>query len=79
MDKQAIYSSLETLVTQAHQYASSLDIGDERIEAFELYEALRRLQRRGGASEMLEATNPLLAISDSYDDEEDDWWDEDDD
>ncbi|EPT7030640.1 hypothetical protein ACVR2T_004414 [Cronobacter malonaticus] len=79
MDKQAIYSSLDALVTQAHQYACSLDIGDERTEAFELYEALRRLQRRGAASEMLAATNPLLAISDSYDDEEHDWWEEDDD
>jgi hypothetical protein len=37
-----------------------LDIGEERTEAFELYEALRRMQRRGAASEMLAATNPLI-------------------
>ncbi|WP_222423635.1 hypothetical protein [Enterobacter roggenkampii] len=49
----------------------SLDIGDERTEAFELYEALRRLQRQGSAGEMLSATNPLLA-SPYYDDWDDD-------
>ncbi len=51
---------LEALVKSAHEFACSLDIGDERIEAFELYEALRRLQRSGAAGEMLQATNPLL-------------------
>lgn len=51
-----------------------LDIGDERTEAFELYEALRRLQRHGAAGEILSATNPLLA-SPYYDGD----WDEDED
>jgi hypothetical protein len=37
-----------------------MDIGDERTEMFEMYEVLRRIQRRGAASEMLAATNPLL-------------------
>lgn len=50
-----------TLVTEAHKVACALDIGDERTEAFELYEALRRLQRQGAAGEVLSATNPLLA------------------
>lgn len=54
--------------------ACSLDIGDERTEAFELYEALRRLQRQGAAGEILSATNPLLA-SPYYDGD----WDEDED
>lgn len=50
------------------------EIGDERTEAFELYEALRRLQRQGAAGEILSATNPLLA-SPYYDE----GWDEDED
>lgn len=74
--KEEIRQRLDQLVTDAHQVACSLDLGDERIEAFELYEALRRLQRRGAASEMLAATNPLLAFAG---DEDDDDWDEDDD
>ncbi|HBX8452895.1 TPA: hypothetical protein MIH98_14830 [Klebsiella pneumoniae] len=40
--------------------ACELDIGDERTEVFEIYEVLRRIQRRGAAGEMLTATNPLL-------------------
>jgi len=78
--KEEISESLSKLVGQAHSYAASLDLGPERIEAFELYEALRRLQRRGAASEMLAATNPLLAFSDDEDEcEDDDDCDEDDD
>ena len=68
---QDIRNQLATLVTDAHKVACSLDIGDERTEAFELYEALRRLQRQGSAGEMLSATNPLLA-SPYYDDWDDD-------
>lgn len=74
---QDIRNQLETIVTAAHRVACSLDIGDERTEAFELYEALRRLQRRGAASEMLAATNPLLSFSQDDDDWDD--WDEDED
>ncbi|MDV2903100.1 hypothetical protein R0H17_15785 [Phytobacter diazotrophicus] len=73
---QDIRNQLETIVTAAHRVACSLDIGDERTEAFELYEALRRLQRRGAASEMLVATNPLLNCQQ---DDDEDWWEEDDD
>ncbi|EPB4369049.1 toluene hydroxylase [Citrobacter freundii] len=65
---------LSTLVTEAHKVACSLEIGDERIEAFELYEALRRLQRQGASGEILSAPPPLLA-SPYYDD----GWDEDED
>ncbi|HCO3629157.1 TPA: hypothetical protein N8F07_000179 [Escherichia coli] len=71
---QDIRNQLSTLVTEAHKVAYSLDIGDERTEAFELYEALRRLQRQGSAGEILSATNPLLA-SPYYDED----WDEDED
>lgn len=76
--KQEISESLQKLVGQAYSYAASLDLGPERIEAFDLSEALRRLQRRGTASQMLAATNPLLAFGDD-DEEENDDWDEDDD
>ena len=68
---------LEALVKSAHEFACSLDIGDERIKAFELYEALRRLQRRGSATEMLAATNALMTDCRGGDDE--DWWDDEDD
>lgn len=76
--KEEISEGLQKLVSQAYSYAASLDLGPERIEAFDLSEALRRLQRRGAASQMLAATNPLLAFGDD-DEEEDDDWDEDDD
>lgn len=75
--KQEIHQRLDDLVSDAHKLACSLDLGDERIEAFELYEALRRLQRRGTASQMLAASNPLIAFG-GDDEEEDDDWDEDD-
>ncbi|TYD49206.1 hypothetical protein FNN14_17470 [Cronobacter sakazakii] len=78
MEKQAIYQKLEELVSEAHQFACSLDIGDERTEAFEFYEALRRLQRRGAASQMLAATSPLAPYFEEDWDNDDDW-DEDDD
>ena len=73
-----IHQRLDDLVGDAHKFACSLDLGDDRIEAFESYEALRRLQRRGAASQILAATNPLLALG-GNDEEEDDDWDEDDD
>lgn len=77
---QDIRNQLETIVTAAHRVACSLDIGDERTEAFELYEALRRLQRKGSAREMLAATNPLIrpGMMD-YDSDCCEDWDEDDD
>ncbi|MDU2730482.1 MULTISPECIES: hypothetical protein [Pantoea] len=79
-NKQEIYESLHKLVGQTYSYAASLDLGPERIEAFELSEALRRLQLRGAASEMLAATTPLLAFSgDGGECDDDDDWDEDDD
>ncbi|WP_313276553.1 hypothetical protein [Kosakonia cowanii] len=69
-----IRNQLEAIVVAAHRVACSLDIGDERTEAFELYEALRRLQRKGAAAEMLAATNPLLNQSQGDDDY--DWWED---
>ncbi|MBK0080093.1 hypothetical protein IAE49_11595 [Kosakonia sp. S58] len=74
---QDIRNQLEAIVVAAHRVACSLDLGEERTEAFELYEALRRLQRRGAASEMLAASNPLLNFP-CEDGEEDEDWDEDD-
>ncbi|WP_312198731.1 hypothetical protein [Kosakonia cowanii] len=74
---QDIRNQLEVIVVAAHRVACSLDIGDERTEAFELYEALRRLQRKGAAAEMLAATNPLFNLS--QDDDDYDWWEDEDD
>lgn len=74
---QDIRNQLDVIVVDAHRVACSLDIGEERTEAFELYEALRRLQRKGAAAEMLAATNPLL--SQPQDEDEEDWWEDEDD
>lgn len=74
---QDIRNQLEVIVVAAHRVACSLDIGDERTEAFELYEALRRLQRKGAPAEMLAATNPLLNLSQDDDDYE--WWEDEED
>ncbi|MDA3989898.1 hypothetical protein OH793_01170 [Klebsiella aerogenes] len=71
---QDVHNMLADLVSEAHKVACTLDVGDERTEAFELYEALRRLQRQGAAAELLSATNPLLA-SPYYDED----WEEDED
>jgi len=76
--KQEIYEGLNNLVNKAFSYAGQVELGPERVEAFEFAEALRRLQRRGAASVMLAATNPLAALC-GQDDEDDDEWDEDDD
>lgn len=56
-----------------------MDIGNERTEVFEMYDVLRRIQRRGAASEMLAATNPLLCLGLHDDGELIDFIDEDDD
>lgn len=72
--KEQVFEKLESLTTDAHQFACSLNIGAQRTEAFQIYEVLRRLQRRGAAAEILAATNPLFASTDCDDD-----WDEDDD
>lgn len=60
MSKEELFQKLQVLTTEFHTMACELDIGDERTEMFELYEVLRRIQRRGAAGEMLAATNPLL-------------------
>ena len=74
---QDIRNQLELIIVAAHRVACSLDIGEERTEAFELYEALRRLQRKGATAEMLAATNPLLHLC--HDDDDDGWWEDEDD
>ncbi|WP_064365977.1 hypothetical protein [Pantoea ananatis] len=76
--KHEIHEGLQNLVNQAFSYAGQVELGPERVEAFEFAEALRRLQRRGAASVMLAATNPLAAMCEQ-DDEGDDDLDEDED
>lgn len=60
MSKAELFQKLQDLTTEFHTLACEMDIGDERTEVFEIYEVLRRAQRRGAAGEMLTATNPLL-------------------
>ncbi|WP_338138210.1 hypothetical protein [Pantoea septica] len=55
-----IYSRLDALASDAHKVACSLEIGDERTEAFALYTVLHRLLRRGAAVHIQDAINPLL-------------------
>jgi len=66
---------LEWLTSDAHNAACGLEIGDERTAAFELYEVLRRLQRRGAASHVLSATNPLLVEGLNHPVNPDSWFD----
>lgn len=58
--KQDIYNRLDELVSDAHKVACSLDVGEERTEAFALYTVLHRLLRRGAAVHIHDAINPLL-------------------
>ncbi|ART01793.1 hypothetical protein JJ672_20750 [Klebsiella pneumoniae] len=79
MSKAELFQNLQALTTDFHTLACELDIGDERTEVFEMYEVLRRIQRRGAASEMLAATNPLLCPGIADDEDWVDFDDEDDD
>lgn len=71
--------NISTVNELIQSLACELDIGDERTEAFEIYEVLRRVQRSGAAGEMLAATNPLLCPGIADDAEWTDFDDEDDD
>ncbi|WP_414465249.1 hypothetical protein [Klebsiella michiganensis] len=79
MNKVELLQKISALATECHALACELDIGDERTEAFEIYEVLRRVQRSGAAGEMLAATNPLLCPGIADDAEWTDFDDEDDD
>ncbi|PNO45555.1 hypothetical protein MC52_024940 [Klebsiella michiganensis] len=79
MNKVELLEKISALATECHTLACELDIGDERTEVFEMYEVLRRIQRRGAASEMLAATNPLLCPGIADDEDWVDFDDEDDD
>ncbi|MBG2633847.1 hypothetical protein I4552_22910 [Klebsiella michiganensis] len=79
MNKVELIQKISALATECHALACELDIGDERTEAFEIYEVLRRVQRSGAAGEMLAATNPLLCPGIADDAEWTDFDDEDDD
>jgi hypothetical protein len=60
MTSQDIYDRLDHLASDAHKVACSLEVGRERTEAFALYTVLHRLQRRGAAMHIHDATNPLM-------------------
>jgi len=78
VSKAELFQKLQALTTDFHTLACDMDIGDERTEVFEMYEVLRRIQRRGSAGEMLAATNPLLCPGVSDDGEWVDFIDDDD-
>lgn len=63
-NRQDLIESLRQLASQAHQFASSLPIGDDRTETFEIYNALHRLQFKGAAKLFLDTTNPLANLTD---------------
>lgn len=71
--REELLSDLQNLVNKAFSYAGSVDLGGERVQAFEFAEVLRRMQRQGVAQTMLAATNPFNFSSDDAED-----WDEDD-
>lgn len=80
MDKQALFEKIQALATECHQFACSIDVGDERTEMFEVYGVLHNLTRWGYAEQVGRAMNPLLSLQDFDDgDDDDDWLDEDDD
>ena len=62
--RSSVISAIALAVSQAHQYAISLELGDYRTEAFEIYHALHRLQFKGAAKLFMEATNPLANLTD---------------
>lgn len=69
--KQEIYDDLAALVAKAFSYAGSVELGDDRIAAFELAESLRRMQRVGTPAALLAATNPFnFADDEDWDDED---------
>lgn len=70
MSKKAeLFAKIQALATECHQLACTLDVGNERTEMFDVYGVLHNLTRRGYASEVSTAMNPLL----SFDQEDEDW------
>ncbi|WP_241613014.1 hypothetical protein [Rosenbergiella epipactidis] len=59
-----IMPTISLAASQAHQYAISLPVGDDRTEAFEIYHALHRLQFKGAAKLFMDTTNPLANLAD---------------
>jgi uncharacterized Zn ribbon protein len=45
--KGSAFSALRLAEQKMHEYACSLDIGDDRIKAFEIYENIRNAARVG--------------------------------
>ncbi|OON35556.1 hypothetical protein BTJ39_22490 [Izhakiella australiensis] len=66
-----LFAKIQALATECHTAACYMELGDERIEMFEVAEQLRRLTRRGYAVQAGRAMNPLL-MSAGFDWEETD-------
>lgn len=73
-NKAEVFDKIQTLATECHQLACTLDVGKDRTEIFDVYGVLHNLTRRGYASEVCTAMNPLLSFA-----QEDEDWEEDDD
>ena len=73
-DKAELFGKIQALATECHKLACAIDVGNERTEMFEVYGILHNLTRRGYASAVTTAMNPLISFADDEDD-----WDEDDD
>lgn len=73
-NKAEIFAKIQALATECHQLACTLDVGNERTEIFDVYGVLHNLTRRGYASKVSTAMNPLL----SFDQEDEDLKEDDD-
>lgn len=58
-----LFEKIQTLATQAHQLATTLDVGKDRTEIFGIYHILHNLSRRGYAEQVGKVMNPLLSHS----------------
>ncbi len=70
-NKAEIFSKIQALATECHQAACYMELGEERIEMFEVYGVLRNLTRQGYAGQVSRAMNPLLNACENEGDDDD--------
>lgn len=70
--KVELFKKIQELATECHTAACYMELGDDRVEMFEVAEQLRRLTRRGYAVQAGRAMNPLLMSADFDEEDEDD-------
>lgn len=59
-NREDLIRELDTLQKAIHAYAVKQDLGQQRVEAFAIYEVTRNLRRAGYAEQVSRAMNPLL-------------------